>query len=186
MSGVVITVIVLIVVLALVVGGWAVMRQRRRRALQSTFGNEYPRAVEESGNRRTAEKELLDRKQRHDQLDIRPLSPERREQYTAQWAEVQVRFVDAPTRAVRDADELVERVIEERGYPVGDFDRRTADLSVEHADVLDHYRAGHEIGQLSANNAATTEQLREAMVHYRRLFESLLSGAREPEPHESR
>jgi hypothetical protein len=179
MTGVVIAVIVVLVLLVVAAGAWFYGRQRRRGELQATFGQEYPRAVDQAGSRREAEKELLDRKERHARLDIRPLDRERREQYAAEWTAVQAKFVDAPERAVNEADTLVERVMDERGYPIGDFERRTADLSVEHADVLDHYRAAHDIRRRSGENAATTEQLREAMVHYRLLFESLLATERE-------
>lgn len=177
--------IVIVVVIVLVAAAVWVYQQRRRRAeLHETFGSEYPRAVEEAGSRRDAERELLGRKQRHEQLDIQPLQPERRERYSTEWIGVQARFVDEPSAALADANTLVDRVMAERGYPVGDFERRTEDLSVEHAAVLDHYRAAHVISGLSRTNQATTEQMREAMVHYRALFESLLSADREP--HETR
>jgi hypothetical protein len=166
-------VVVAVVAVAAVV---YVMLQRQKRSthLRERFGPEYERTVAERENRREAEQELLAREQRHAELDIRPLSPEARDTYANRWTEVQERFVDAPGFAVTEADQLVTAVMAERGYPTEDFDQRLSDLSVGHATTLDHYRTAHEISGRAARKEASTEDLRQAMVHYRALFEELL------------
>ncbi|MGI5292210.1 hypothetical protein ACQEVF_54180 [Nonomuraea polychroma] len=166
-------VVVAVVAVAAVV---YVMLQRQKRSthLRERFGPEYERTVAERENRREAEQELLAREQRHTELDIRPLSPEARDTYANRWTEVQERFVDAPGFAVTEADQLVTAVMAERGYPTEDFDQRLSDLSVGHAATLDHYRTAHEISGRAARKEASTEELRQAMVHYRALFEELL------------
>jgi hypothetical protein len=168
---VLITVIVLIVIAALGYGIWFVTR---RRALQNRFGPEYDRAVAEGGSRLAAERELRERERRHAELDIKELSAESRARYTSEWEEIQARFLDDPAGAVRDADALVTELVAERGYPTGDYEQHLANLSVEHARTVGHYRDAHEISQLSERGEATTEQLRQAVVHYRTLFSELL------------
>ena len=148
--------------------------QRRRQELRHRFGDEYEIVLDEHGSKRRADQELTARQARHDQLDIRPLDPQLRLRYAEQWRAAQARFVDEPDAALEDADRLVEDVMVERGYPVGDRDRQMADLSVEHSDVLRHYRQAHDAAQESAAGQATTENLRRGMVHYRALFEALL------------
>jgi hypothetical protein len=128
----------------------------------------------EHDSRHDAEQELLAREQRHSELDIRPLPEESRDSYAARWNEVQERFVDAPGFAVSEADQLVAAVMAERGYPTEDFEQRVSDLSVGHGATLDHYRAAHEISGPPPRKEASTEDLRQAMVHYRALFEELL------------
>ncbi|BEL09575.1 hypothetical protein Q0Z83_077660 [Actinoplanes sichuanensis] len=167
---VVLIVVVLLVPAAIVVG----VQAARRRRLRQTFGPEYDRVVADTGNRTEAEKELLERTKRHAQLELKPLSPESRTRYSAAWEEVQIRFVDDPKEAVSTADELVTRLIAERGYPTGDYDERLADLSVEHAATLEHYRSAHDISRRSRDGQAETEDLRQALVHYRALFADLL------------
>ncbi|MBG0567643.1 hypothetical protein [Actinoplanes aureus] len=167
--------IVLIVVVLLALAAIALgVRAARRRKLQQTFGPEYDRVVADTGNRTEAEKELLERTKRHAQLELKPLSAESRSKYSAAWEEVQIRFVDNPKEAVETADELVTRLIAERGYPTGDYDERLANLSVEHASTLEHYRAAHDISRRSKSDEAETEDLRQALVHYRALFADLL------------
>jgi len=176
----VITLVVIVVALlvaAAVIG--FVLERRRRDVLQRRFGPEYDRTVGEAGNRRRGERELAQRQKRHEQLDIRPLDTERAKEYAAEWEAAQTRFVDDPHGAVRDADTVIEALMAERGYPVGDFDTQVADLSVEHAEVLQHYRAAHEIATAAAAGDADTEALRRAMVHYRALFTSLLEDRHE-------
>ncbi|ETK36612.1 hypothetical protein [Microbispora sp. ATCC PTA-5024] len=168
--------VVIVVVLAILAIGYFVSRQNRRRHLQDRFGPEYDRAVRESDSRKAAEQELLAREERHAQLDIRPLAPEARETYTRKWTEVQERFVDAPGFAVTEADALVTAVMADRGYPTDDFEQRLSDLSVAHAATLDHYRQAHDISSRAARQDATTEELRQAMVHYRALFQELLEA----------
>jgi hypothetical protein len=168
---VVLIIVVLLAILAVGAGVWYVSR---RRALRNRFGPEYDRVVAESDSRTAAERELRERERRHDELELRELDPESRERYAASWEEIQARFLDDPNEAVREADELVTRLIAERGYPTDDYDEQVAHLSVEHARTLGHYRDAHEISQVSERGEATTEQLRQALVHYRELFADLL------------
>jgi hypothetical protein len=177
---------IVIVVAALVVlalGAWLVMERRRREHLRGRFGPEYDRAVSEHGSRRGADAELARREELHERLDIVPLSPDARERYSDSWREVQTGFVDQPAEALTNADRLVTDVMRERGYPMDEFDQRVADLSVDHADVVEHYRAAHSIQLASEGGDASTEELRQAVVHYRALFAELLE-TRESEPEE--
>lgn len=168
--------IVIAVVAAIVVLGvlWGATRTRRTRSLQDRFGREYDRTVEEAGGRREAERELRDREKRHEELELRPLSQEAREQYVQQWQATQGRFVDDPTGAVAQADELVQRVMRDRGYPVDDFEQRAADISVEHPDVVEKYRTANGIARASERGQASTEDLRHSVRHFRALFVELL------------
>jgi hypothetical protein len=167
--------VVLVVVLALLaVGAVFFMQQRKRTHLRDTFGPEYERAVRETGDRRSAEKELERREERVRQLEIRPLSAEQRARFTHAWRNVQARFVDAPSESITEADRLVTEVMEARGYPMGDFDQRAADISVDHPRVVENYRAARDISLRNRRGEASTEDLRQAMVHYRSLFEDLL------------
>ncbi|WP_433828732.1 hypothetical protein ACQP2E_05210 [Actinoplanes sp. CA-015351] len=167
--------IVLIVVVLLVLAALAFgIPAMRRRRLQQTFGPEYDRVVADTGNRTEAERELNERTKRHAQFELSPLSPESRSKYSAAWEEVQIRFVDDPKQAVSTADELVTKLITERGYPTGDYDEHLANLSVEHASTLEHYRSAHDISVRSKNDETETEDLRQALVHYRALFADLL------------
>jgi hypothetical protein len=167
-------VILVIVLLAVVAVAIFAVRASRRKKLQSTFGPEYDRVVADTGNRTEAEKELRDRERRHSELELRELSPESKARYAADWEEVQIQFVDSPEQAVGRADELVTRLITERGYPTGEFDDRLATLSVDHARTLGHYRDAHEISERQTRGEAGTEDLRQALVHYRALFADLL------------
>ncbi|MEU7028392.1 hypothetical protein ACF09L_21370 [Streptomyces sp. NPDC014779] len=173
---IVIPVAVVIVLIALAI----FLDRRRRRRLRERFGPEYDRAVDEAGGRRAAEYELGKRQERHESLDIRPLDPGLRDRYAREWRGVQEQFVDRPESAVHDADRLVTALMRERGYPTEDFEQQARDLSVEHGKTLEHYRAAHEVDRLSADHRATTEQLRGAMVHYRSLFDELLSDGNRP------
>ena len=151
-----------------------VAKRHRRDELRDQFGDEYEVVLDEHGSKRDAERELAARQDRHEQLNIRPLDPQLRQYYTEQWRATQARFVDEPQDAFEEADRLVGDVMAERGYPVGDVDRQMADLSVEHNDVLGHYREAHDIADASADGRTTTEDLRRGMVHYRALFAALL------------
>lgn len=176
-------ILVVAVVLVLVIGAaaaWYFLVYRPRMHLRERFGPEYERAVVDIGNRRRAERELEHREERVRSLDIRPLAPEQRARFADHWRRVQARFVDAPTDAIRDADSLVSDVMQARGYPVGDFDQRAADISVDHPRVVENYRDARAIAQRSSRGEASTEDLRQAMVHYRALFEDLL----EAHPHD--
>ncbi|WP_446211124.1 hypothetical protein [Micromonospora sp. IBSANI012] len=179
---VIVVVLVVLVVVALIA---AAVVAGRRRALKRRFGPEYDRVVAEQDSRGAAERELRDRERRHAELELIPLDPESRARYAAAWEELQVRFVDSPGETVGDADELVSRLIAERGYPTGDFSDQIAHLSVDHARTLTHYRDAHEIRVRNERGEASTEELRQAVVHYRALFADLLGdepvGHRPPE-----
>jgi hypothetical protein len=164
-------VVVLIVLAVLVVLGLVYMatRQKRSQALKGRFGPEYERAVEETGDRTQAERELRSREERREKLHIRDLDPASRERYMGTWRETQARFVDQPQQAVQEADALVILVMRDRGYPVDDFEQRAADVSVDHPHVVN-------ISVANERGAASTEDLRQAMVHYRALFEHLLGA----------
>jgi hypothetical protein len=161
-----------LIVLAAVV--WTVLARRKREHLRERFGPEYDRAVDEHDDRRSAEAELERREKQRERLDIVPLAPESRERYLASWSDLQTGFVDEPERSVGEADRLVTEVMRERGYPMDEFDQRVADISVDHPNVVEHYRAAHDISIASDNGEASTEDLRQAVVHYRALFEELL------------
>jgi hypothetical protein len=170
-TGAIIAIIVVILIVAALLVGLSVVNRRRR--LRDRFGPEYDRAVSEHG-RREAEAELTERERRVRHLDIKPLSPTARAQYASEWTAVQEQFVDAPQAAVTGAQTLVTAVMKDRGYPTEAFDQTVADLSVEHAATLDHYRAAHDISQRAGSGTASTEELRQAMIHYRALFTELL------------
>ncbi len=167
-------VILIVVVLAVLLLAAVAVRALRRRRLRRTFGPEYDRVVAERDSRGEAEEELRERERRHAELTLNDLSEQSRARYRAAWEEVQVRFVDSPGEAVGTADELVSRLIAERGYPTGDYDDQLAHLSVEHARTLGHYRDAHEISQRNDRGQASTEELRQAIVHYRALVADLL------------
>jgi hypothetical protein len=171
------TIVLLVVLAALAVLVVALVakarRARRRQELQERFGPEYDRRVEEHGDRRAAEKHLADTAYRRDSLDVRALEPAERARYAEQWSGVQAAFVDEPAAATRDADRLVQSVMRDRGYPVDDFETRADMVAADHPEVVDHYRAAHSVADRS--RAANTEELRQAFVHYRALFEVLLA-----------
>jgi hypothetical protein len=167
-------VLVVLVVAAVVV--WRAVSTRRTQHLRERFGPEYDRAADDAGSRRRAEAELAAREQRREQLNIRPLPPEARERYVQEWQTVQAQFVDSPAAAVAAADALVSSVMRDRGYPMDDFEQRAADISVDHPQVVENYRAAHRISEASKEGTASTEDLRQATQHYRSLFEELLSG----------
>jgi predicted nucleic acid-binding protein len=169
-------VIILIVLVALVVIAAALLaaRQRRSQRLQDRFGPEYDRTVDATGDRGTAERELRDRERRRDRIDVVPLDPAARDRYVDAWHRTQARFVDSPSEATREADRLVAEVMRERGYPVEDFEQRAADVSVDHPQVVQNYRAARAIAVANERSQARTEDLRQALVHYRSLFEELL------------
>jgi len=174
--GIVVAVVVAVVVVvaAIVIGLTAAARRRR---LQQRFGPEYDRLVGERDSKRKAEAELTERERRVQDLDIRPLTESARAGYAYQWASLQEQFVDMPADAVAASQVLVAAVMNERGYPTGDRDQVLADLSVEHSKTLDHYRAAEEISSSARAGTASTEDLRQAMIHYRALFRELLGEA---------
>jgi hypothetical protein len=171
-TGAIVAVIIVVIVVAAVLV--VVAAANRRRRLRARFGPEYDRAVTEHGSRREAEADLAERERHVRELDIRPLSPAARSQYMSEWTAVQEQFVDAPQAAVTGAQTLVSAVMEDRGYPTQPYDQTLADLSVQHASTLDHFRAAHDISENAAAGTASTEDLRQAMIHYRALFDELL------------
>jgi hypothetical protein len=167
-------VIAVVVVVLVAIGAWAAWRKQRSVRLRERFGPEYGRVVADRGGRRKAEAELSAREKRREKLEIRPLDAEVRDRYAETWRGVQARFVDEPVGALEDADRLVMEVMRKRGYPMDDFEQRAADISVDHPEVVENYRAGHSIYVAHGRGEAGTEDLRQAMVHYRSLFEDLL------------
>lgn len=167
-------IVIVIAVLLIALAAYVMASRRRTGALRERFGPEYDKTVGESGGRRAAESELKERVDRRQELDIRPLTSAAADRYAGEWRDVQARFVDSPGTAVGEADRLVIAVLRERGYPMDDFEQRAADISVDHADVVENYRAAHGLSLANDQNRASTEDLRQAMVHYRTLFERLL------------
>jgi hypothetical protein len=166
---VLIIVVVVLVLLAVLVG-----QRRRTRGLQERFGPEYRRTVARTGDQRTAESQLAEREQRRQDLDIVELEPAARTRYLEAWRATQGKFVDDPAGATREADALVARVMRDRGYPVEDFEQRAADVSVDHPQVAENYRAAHAVFVANEQGLVGTDDLRQAFVHYRSLFAELL------------
>jgi len=174
-----IAIIAVAVVLAAGIGAWAykAAQHRRTEGLRDRFGPEYDRALEGSGDRRAAERELQERQERVEKLKLRPLSADERNGFGARWKETQAHFVDEPADALEEADRLVQEAMRARGFPTGgDFDQRAADVSVEHPYVVEHYRAAHDVAARVENGDVDTEELRTAMVHYRSLFDDLVNA----------
>jgi hypothetical protein len=171
-TGLLIVVVVAVVIVALL--AVVVVRRRRSGGLQTRFGAEYPRTVARADDRRAAEAQLAERERRHRQFDIVDLEPAARARYLEAWRAAQGRFVDDPATATREADALVTEVLRERGYPVEDFEQQADDISVEHPDVAENYRAAHALALANDQGLASTEDLRQAFVHYRSLFAELL------------
>jgi ABC-type nickel/cobalt efflux system permease component RcnA len=167
---IVIVAVVIVIALAL----WQLWMRQRTKQLQQRFGPEYDRTLRAREDRHEAEAELKEREERRKELDIVPLTPAAHEGYVSEWKAVQAQFVDDPAGAVAAADTLIQRVMSERGYPVDDFEQRAADVSVDHPHVVEHYRQGHRLAVQNRQGAGDTEQLRQAMRHYRALFEELV------------
>lgn len=158
---------------------WRKSRGKRGQELRERFGPEYDRLVTEYGDPRRAERELEDRTRRVRKLPIKELSNAERTSFAEAWRHTQERFVDTPSVAVRSAHDLVQQVMRARGYPVDDFEQRVADLSVDHSTVVQHYRAAHALHEKNRQGQGDTEELRQAMVHYRALFGELLGASME-------
>ncbi|MGV0836534.1 hypothetical protein [Mycolicibacterium thermoresistibile] len=169
-----VAVLAVIAVVAIIVAVRAMSMHRRSEHLKERFGPEYHRAVDQTGDERAAEKELAQRERKRKKLDIVPLPPEVQARYAEQWRQVQVAFVDNPSGAVGEADRLISQVMRDRGYPVDDFEQRAADISVDHPDIVDNYRSAHHIHLSQQRGDVGTEQQRQAFVHYRALFATLL------------
>jgi hypothetical protein len=172
---------IVVAVIVVIVGAIVAFYLQRRRSeqLRRHFGPEYDRAIAEGGDRRRAETKLEERTERVKKFHLRPLSAENRAQFTEQWDRVQAHFVDAPAGAVAEADTLLGDIMATCGYPMGDFEQRAADISVEHPVVTQNYRSAHEIAVRQARGQASTEDLRRAMIHYRALFEDLVTERKE-------
>jgi hypothetical protein len=173
--------VIIAALLAVALLAWFLVQQRRSRALQSKFGDEYDRTVEDIGKRGEAEAALLEREKRVKSLDIRPLTFSQRAVFSDEWTEVKALFVDSPAEATLHADRLLANMMQARGYPMADFDRRYEDLTVDHAEVARHYREGNLLARRQTRGEATTEDLRQALKHYEALFEDLVRDARPDE-----
>lgn len=169
----VVATVVVLIVLALV--AWALFRRRKRATVLDHFGPEYERTVERHGDRRAAEDDLLDRARRRERLEIRALDENERARYIQQWRAVQARFVDQPEAAMSDADALLDQVMRDRGYPVDNFEEKADLVSVDHPHVVENYRAARLVRANSGTRMASTEDLRQAVLHFRALFDDLLS-----------
>ena len=169
-----ILIIVALVVLAAIVLFASRSSMGRRERLRRRFGPEYDRAIEQYGSAAKAERALMDRAKRFARFHVRHLSDADRTKFSTSWRTIQARFVDDPGGAVHEANELIKSVMHARGYPVEDFEQRVADLSVEHGSVVQHYRAARVLAEANRQGKATTEDLRQAFVHYRALFADLL------------
>jgi hypothetical protein len=173
-------IVVVIAVLAVAAGAVFLLRpQVQSRRLRRRFGVEYNRALEEHGDRRAAESELAERERRHSGFELRALDPRERDRYQQEWTEIQTRFVDSPSEAVAVAERLVSRLVSDLGYPDEGYQRQLADLSVEHAASVGHYRAAHDA---HARDNATTEDLRGALLGYRTVLTDLLDRRTEVTP----
>jgi hypothetical protein len=166
--------IVAAALVAIVAAVWMYLQKKQTERLHSRFGPEYDRLAAVEGDRGRAEKTLHQREKRVEQFNLFPLSPENRDLFARAWQQAQAGFVDDPRSAVADADKLVNEVMKARGYPMGDFEQRAADISVDHSAVVTNYRVAHEIALRDAGVETSTDELRTALLHYRMLFEDLL------------
>jgi hypothetical protein len=169
-----------LILLLLVIAALMLTRRRRTEQLAQRFGPEYERTVERMGSRGKAEADLAAREKRVHKLEIVPLAPQEAQRFRTEWQSLQARFVDSPRSAMAEADLLVRDLMTRRGYPVGDFETRAADISVDHPHVVEHYRAAHEIALRHQRGQADTEAMRQALVHYRALFSDLLEVEGQP------
>ena len=169
--------VLVIAVIAIAAIAFGISRKRRSQKLRERFGPEYDRVVKHEGDVRKGEGVLEFREKRREKFEIRPLSPADRSSFLYRWNDVQSRFVDDPKSSVTQADSLVTEAMQARGYPMGDFEQRAGDISVDHPSVVENYRAAHAIALRHSRGQASTEDLRQAMVHYRTLFQELLDEA---------
>ena len=168
-------IVVAVAVLVLIaLAAWFFYQKRQSQRLQQRFGPEYKRTIDQLGSRSKTESELKEREKRVERLHIVPLAPPEAARFSQAWKAVQSRFVDNPKNAVVEADKLVRELMQKRGYPVGDFERRAADISVDHPNVVENYRVAQAIAMRAERGGADTEELRKAVVHYRALFAELL------------
>jgi hypothetical protein len=169
-SALIILAVVAVVVVVAIVG---LLKNRRTQKLKSRFGPEYRRALEQTGKKSLAEAKLEKLEKRVQRFNLNPLSPSARAEFVNEWQKLQGRFVDDPKGALVEADQLIQKMMTVQGYPIADFEQRSSDISVDHPLVVEHYRAGHEITLRHAQGRASTEDLRQAMIHYRTLFNEL-------------
>ncbi len=167
-------------ILLVIIAIWLTVQRRRSDALRARYGDEYERTLEASGGRGPAEANLVARERRVKELDIRPLTTGERDGFATEWHEVKAVFVDSPAEAVLHADRMLTKMMQARGFPMADFDRRYEDLTVHHPETARHYRAGNEITLRQNRGEATTEELRQAMKHYETLFDHLVSDVSDP------
>lgn len=171
-------IIAVLVVVVLALGGLLYFQRHRSNQLRSRFGPEYDRALKDSGDKSKAEAKLSEREKRVKSLSIRPLQPSDRARFTRSWQGVQAEFVDDPEGSIGHADAILAEVMSSRGYPVSDFEQMSADISVDHPQVVQNYRAAHDIALRHKRGEANTEDLRQAMIHYRSLFDELVSDGK--------
>jgi hypothetical protein len=174
MSDTMLIVIVAVIAAVALVAAWLFMSRQRHERLRKRFGPEYERTVRDAGDTRRAESVLERRERRVSKYQIRPLAADEAQRFGDAWRHLQARFVDDPSVSVSEADALVTELMTTRGYPMTDFDQRAEDISVDHPNVVQHYRDAHSIAERHARNAASTEELRQALVSYRALFDDLL------------
>jgi hypothetical protein len=168
---------IIVIVLLVALAAWFLLRRRNTQQLRSRFGPEYQRAMEESGGQREAETRLQARAERVSKYHLHPLTQEDQQRYAAAWRRIQARFVDDPKAAADRADELLAQVMSAKGYPADDYAQRLEDLSVDHAEAVQEYRTAHDVTERHARGDASTEDMRQAMIHYRALFDELLGGS---------
>lgn len=169
--------LIVVVIIALAIAGLVFARpQLQSQRLRMRFGEEYDHAVRGHQNRAEAERELLAREERHRKLNLRPLAPEARERYRAEWTAIQERFVDDPRAAAGEAERMISSIMRDQGYPDEGHEQRLADLSVGRTRAVGHYRQARDIGSRAAGDGASTEDLRQALMHYRAVFDDLLGG----------
>ncbi len=169
-----VAVVAVVVIAAILI--WAASRRRHMAELREHFGPEYDHAVKSMGDERAAVAELEQRQKRVEAMELQPLSAVQRDRFLSQWRAIQANFVDDPKQALEGADQLIQEVMQVRGYPVSDFERQAGDLSVHYPEVVSNYRRAHEIAQRSAQGQADTDEIRQAMVYYRSLFEDLVEA----------
>jgi FtsZ-interacting cell division protein ZipA len=171
---IIIIIAVLVVLVLGIILGLIFSRRQRSKRFQNKFGPEYDRTVQTAGNEKKAQAELNERQKHVETMNVRPLSSNERERYLAEWTAVQAKFVDQPGQATVEADHLIMEVMKARAYPVSDFEQRAADLSVSYPALVSNYRAAREIAIKNEQHSANTEELRQAFIHYRSLFDELL------------
>jgi hypothetical protein len=174
------SVLVAIVVIAgigLASAFWFIQQSRRRKELKGRFGPEYDRTIETAESRGEGEKQLVEREKRVELFELKELEPRQIQRFSDDWRSVQGRFVDDPSGAIEEADSLVQEAMTARGYPITNFEQQAADISVDHPEVLSNYRAAHAIAETNKKDGSSTEDLRQAMVHYRSLFDELLGAS---------